>query len=62
MFNLTNSAAQSGSFLVSIAGTAVDSIPHQIDPKVTQPPRGQPSEVSRFIVCPEEVVQVKQGK
>jgi hypothetical protein len=63
-FNLTftNSAAQTGSFQVSVAGTAAGSIPHQIDLKVTQIPGGQLSEVSGFIVSPEDVVQVKQGE
>jgi uncharacterized membrane protein YgcG len=63
-FNLTftNSAAQTGSFQVSVAGTAAGSIPHKIDLKVTQIPGGQLSEVSGFIVSPEDVVQVKQGE
>jgi hypothetical protein len=64
-FNLTNvtiSVAQSGSFLVSVTGTAVGSIPHQIDLKVTQLPGGQLSEVTGFVVSPEDVIQVKQGE
>jgi hypothetical protein len=48
--------------MVSVAGTAVGSIPHQIDLKVTQLPGGQLSEVSGFIVGPEDVVQVKQDE
>jgi hypothetical protein len=58
----TPTAQQSGNFNVSVAGTAVDSIPHQIDLKVTQLPGGQLSEVSGFAVSPEDVVQVKQGE
>lgn len=46
----------------SVAGTAVGSVPHQIDLKVTQLPGGQLSEVTGFIVGPEDVVQVKQGE
>ena len=63
-FNLTftDSNAQSGGFLVSVAGTAPGSIPHQIDLKVTQLPGGQLSEVTGFIVGPEDVIQVKQGE
>jgi hypothetical protein len=63
-FNLafTNSNAQSGSFLVSVAGTASGSIPHHIDLKVTQLPGGQLSQVTGFVVGPEDVVQVKQGE
>jgi hypothetical protein len=51
-----------GNFNVSVVGTAVDSIPHQIDLKVTELPGGQLSEVSGFAVSPEDVVQVKQGE
>jgi hypothetical protein len=58
----TNTTAQSGSFQVSVAGTAAGSIPHQIDPKATQLPGGQLSEVSDFVISPEDVVQVKQGE
>jgi hypothetical protein len=55
-------AQQGGNFMVSVAGTAVGSIPHQIDLKVTQLPGGQLSQVTGFIVGPEDVVQVKQGE
>lgn len=58
----TPAAQQGGNFLVSVAGTAVGSIPHQIDLKVTQLPGGQLSEVNGFIVGPEDIVQVKQGE
>jgi hypothetical protein len=59
----TPAAQQSGgNFNVSVAGTAVGSIPHQIDLKATQLPGGQLSEVSGFAVSPEDVVQVKQGE
>jgi hypothetical protein len=58
----TPAAQQGGNFMVSVAGTAVGSIPHLIDLKVTQLPRGQLSELSGFIVSPEDVVQVKQGE
>ena len=58
----TPTAQQSGNFNVSVAGTAVGSIPHQIDLKVTQLPGGQLSQVAGFIVSPEDVVQVKQGE
>jgi hypothetical protein len=58
----TPAAQQGGNFMVSVAGTAVGSIPHQIDLKVTQLPGGQLSEVTGFIVGPEDVVQVKQGE
>ena len=51
-----------GNFIVSVAGTAAGSIPHQIDFKATQLPGGQLSEVSGFAVSPEDVVQVKQGE
>ncbi|HEU4448147.1 MAG TPA: hypothetical protein VFR94_25985 [Nitrososphaeraceae archaeon] len=37
-------------------------IPHQIDLKITQLTGGQLSEVTGFIVGPEDVVQVKQGE
>jgi hypothetical protein len=36
----TPAAQKSGNLMVSVAGTAVDSIPHQIDLKVTHLPRG----------------------
>jgi uncharacterized membrane protein YgcG len=58
----TPAALQGGNFLVSVAGTAAGSIPHQIDLKVTQLPGGQLSEVTGFIVGPEDVVQVNQGE
>ena len=58
----TPAAQQGGNFLVSVAGTAAGSIPHQIDLKVTQLPGGQLSEVAGFTVVPEDVVQVKQGE
>jgi hypothetical protein len=58
----TPAAQQGGNFMVSVAGTAVGSVPHQIDLKVTQLPGGQLSEVSSFVVGPEDVVQVKQGE
>ncbi|MGI8833630.1 MAG: hypothetical protein ACR2IS_13470, partial [Nitrososphaeraceae archaeon] len=58
----TPAAQQGGNFMVSVAGTAAGSIPHQIDLKVTQLPGAQLSEVSGFIVSPEDVVQVKQGE
>src|SRR5918995_2493947 len=58
----TPTAQQGGNFNVSVAGTAVGSIPHQIDLKATQLPGGQLSEVSGFAVSPEDVVQVKQGE
>jgi hypothetical protein len=59
----TPAAQQSGgNFNVSVAGTAVGSIPHQIDLKATQLPGGQLSEVSGFAVSPEDVVQVRQGE
>jgi hypothetical protein len=54
------SAQQNGNFVVSVAGTAVGSVPHQIDLKVTQLPGGQLSEASGFAVSPEDVVQVKR--
>jgi hypothetical protein len=56
------SAQLNGNFMVSVAGTAVGSVPHQIDLKITQLPGGQLSEVSGFAVSPEDVVQVKQGE
>jgi hypothetical protein len=59
---LTDSEAQTGSFQLSVAGTAVGSVPRQIDLKVTQLPGGQLSQVTGFIVSPEDVVQVKQGE
>jgi hypothetical protein len=37
-------------------------IPHQIDLKVKQLPRGRLSQVKGFVVGPEDVVQVKQGE
>jgi hypothetical protein len=40
----TPTAQQSGNFNVSVAGTAVGSIPHQIDLKVTQLP-GAPTRI-----------------
>jgi hypothetical protein len=58
----TTAAQQGGNFIVSVAGTAVGSIPHQIDLKATQLPTGQLSEVTGFIVSPEDVVQVKQDE
>lgn len=60
----TNSGAQptKESFQVSIAGTTAGSTPHQIGLKVTQLPGGQLSEVSDFVISPEDVVQVKQGE
>jgi hypothetical protein len=58
----TPTAQQTGNFNVSVAGTAVGSIPHQIDLKVTQLPGGQLSQVAGFVVGPEDVVQVKQGE
>jgi hypothetical protein len=58
----TLAAQQGGNFLVSVAGTAVGPIPHQIDLKVTQLPGGQLTEVSGFAISPEDVVQVKQGE
>jgi hypothetical protein len=58
----TPAAQQGGNFLVSVAGTTVGSIPRQIDLKVTQLPGGQLSQVTGFIVGPEDVVQVKQGE
>ncbi len=51
-----------GNFMVSVAGTAAGSVPYQIDLKTTQLPGGQLSEVTGFIVSPEDVVQVKQGE
>jgi hypothetical protein len=56
----TPTTQQGGNFMVSVAGTAVGSVSHQIDLKVTQLPGGQLSQVSGFIVSPEDVVQVKQ--
>src|ERR671918_630416 len=58
----TPAAQQGGNFMVSVAGTAAGSIPHQIDLKVTQLPGGQLSEVTGFVVGPEDVVQVGQGE
>jgi hypothetical protein len=58
----TPAAQQAGNFMVSVAGTAVGSAPHQIDLKMTQLPGGQISEVTGFIVSPEDVVQVNQGE
>ena len=37
---LGTSAQPNGNFMVSVAGTAVGSVPHQIDLKVTQLPGG----------------------
>ena len=54
----TPAAQQGGNFLVAVAGTAVGSIPHQIDLKVTQLPGGQLSEVTGFIVGPEEPLAI----
>jgi hypothetical protein len=51
-----------GNFIVSVAGSAAGSVPHQIDFKATQLPGGQLSEVSGFAVSPEDIVQVKQGE
>ena len=48
--------------MVSVAGTAVGSVPHQIDLKTTQFPGGQISQVTGFVVSPEDVVQVNQGE
>jgi hypothetical protein len=59
---LTDSEAQTGTFQVSVAGTAAGSIPHQIDLKATQLPGGQLSQVTGFVVGPEDVIQVKQGE
>ena len=59
---LTDSKAQTGTFQVSVAGTAAGSIPHQIDLKITQLPGGQLSQVNGFVVGPEDVLQVKQGE
>ncbi|HZA69263.1 MAG TPA: hypothetical protein VE548_06135 [Nitrososphaeraceae archaeon] len=42
-----------------VVGTANGSIPHEINLKVTQIPGGQLSEVSGFVINPEDVVQVK---
>ena len=58
----TPAAQQAGNFMVSVAGTAVGSVPHQIDLKMTQLPGGQISEVTGFIVSPEDVVQVNQAE
>ena len=58
----TPATQKAGNFMVSVAGTAVGSVPHQIDLKLTQLPGGQISEVTGFIVSPEEVVQVKKGE
>ena len=60
--SLIDSGAQTGTFQVSVAGTAAGSISHQIDLKVTQLPGGQLSEVTGFVVGPEDLVQVKQGE
>ena len=40
-----------GNFVVSVAGTAVGSIPHQIDLKANKLPGGQLSEVFRGNSC-----------
>ena len=58
----TPATQRGGNFMVSVAGTAVGSIPHQIDLKITQLPGGQLSEVGGFIIAPEDVIQVKQGE
>jgi hypothetical protein len=58
----TPAAQQGGNFVVSVAGTAVGSVPHQIDLKATQLPGGQISEVTSFIVGPEDVIQVSHGE
>jgi hypothetical protein len=52
-------AAQRDNFVVSGSGTANGSIPHEINLKVAQIPGGQLSEVSGFVINPEDVVQVK---
>ena len=44
----TPAAQQSGNFFVSVAGTAVGSVSHQIDLKVAQLPGGQLSEVGGY--------------
>jgi hypothetical protein len=59
---LSDSEAQTGTFQVSVAGTAAGSIPHQIDLKATQLPGGLLSQVTGFVVGPEDVIQVKQGE
>lgn len=53
---------QQGDFKVSVAGTAADSVPHEIALKLTQIPGGQLSETTGFVINPENVVQVKQGE
>jgi hypothetical protein len=57
----TLALAQPGDFQVSGA-SAVTKIPHQIDLKTTQTPEGQTSEISDFVIDPEDVIQVKQGE
>jgi hypothetical protein len=57
----TPAAQQGGNFNVSVAGSDSDSV-HQIDLKVIQLPGGQLSEVSGFVISPENVVQIKQGE
>lgn len=54
--------AQQGDFKVNVASSAIGSIPHEIDLKTTQIPGGQLSEVTGFVIDPEDVVQVKQGE
>lgn len=60
--SINSAAQQGGDFQVSVAGTAIGSIPHQLNLKVTEIPGGQLSEVSGFVINPENVVQVKQGE
>jgi hypothetical protein len=55
-------ATQQGDSEVSVTGTAIGSIPHQLDLKTTQTPNGQLSEVTGFVIDPEDVLQVKQGE
>jgi len=57
----SNALAQPGDFQVSVA-SAVTKIPHQIDLKTTQTPEGQTSEISGFVIDPEDVIQVKRGE
>jgi len=52
-------AAQRDNLWYLVVGTANGSIPHEINLKVTQIPGGQLSEVSGFVINPEDVVQVK---
>jgi hypothetical protein len=58
----TTAAQPRGNFNVSVASSGSGSISHQIDLKVTQIPGGQLSEVSGFVISPENVVQIKQGE